>query len=657
MNGGFMEKLICLLQIFLLVWMPFAVHAGPFEDSAVSGETDGRSFVPDTSSLFGQDGTSGDFTFNPGTAGEISISPTDIFSGQTGYDPQSAKDEVNSDAGVTNLGDAAGTALETETSSSGEAWRLVIDSQHNSHPDLRNDPIWAATDAVLAETFSGMFQDCVKTTNVIPSTQTAHIPEYRVCERITNPTGACTIDHTYSATWDLASGNPADYCLPGAQEATHIVPWSRAATPNALEMNIACPEVASDEITVNFLFMRWCGWSYNSYWNSAKIKAGEVATIAQKGSIDIWENATHPIKDDPNLIGADFYRRGCYLTFEGGGCDATGCDLDFRFVDAYNWDDSVYPDQSHTFSVSTKPPGTYVKNAVDEWSPQSCIDDSQAVLDSGFCNTTATCIEGPAATETCTTPPGSIEICTTDLAPSPVPGISNLCEKVEVGVADCNWNIGPMDCYTDAQGLLVCPENDGTNTNSCLAYEADPNCGFVRSECMEDLLGVSGVCYGWEDIYDCGYDVTTTTSVIEEFYECEGDTRCIESGGAGSDGAIVRDLSGTLANIETCHQGYLPPDETLIVKHDYEVELIRLIGGAGSITSCGVGCLDVWVGIVGNNYWGGTCAIYQQATNLEITNDNVFTNVTIDRAIWDDYMQIYMNTDKVCYPRDRKSVV
>ncbi len=642
-----MKKTICLIQIFLLVWIPFSVHAGPFEDFAADGQSEGRDFVPDTSSLFGQDASSGDFTFNPGTTGEISISPTDLFSGQTGYDPQDAKDQFDSDAGVTNLGDAEGTALETEMSSAGEAWRLLIDSQHSSHPDLRNDPIWATTDAVLAEAFSGSFQDCTETTNVIPTTQTVHMPEYHTCERITNPSGACTINHNYSASWDLISGDPSDFCVPGYVQDSHTCPFPITGG-NALNMNISCPSEVQDEIIVNYVFMGWCGWNYVSSWQTATINVdGGVPTVGTPGVIDIWSGSTVAIKDSPNLLGADYYRRGCFLELRGGACDGDGCDLDFRFVDSYNWDDSYYADRTYDFTLSAKPPGTYTKTVVDEWSPQSCIDDSQAILDSGFCNAEAVCVSGPPEEYTCTTPPGSISVCTLDLAPSPVPGISNLCETVEVNVTDCDWNIGPMDCYTDASGLLQCPVNDGTNTNSCVSYEADPSCAYIRSDCIEGLEGASGICYGWEDLYDCGYDVTTTTNLIEKFYECEGDTRCVESGGPGSDGASPSDLSGSLSNIETCHQGYLPPDETLTVLHDYEVELIRLIGGAGSISSCGVGCLNIWVGQVGDNYWSGSCAIHEQATNLEITNTDVFTSAVIDNARWDDYMQIYMNSNKV----------
>lgn len=642
-----MKKAICLLQICLMVWMPYAASADTFDDFASEGQAEGRLMIPLPGDLIHMDELSGDLVFNPGSSGEVSIAADQVFSGQTGFDPQSLIDEGVSEAGIVNLTDQQATNLSTEVSSTGQAWRTVIDSQHNSHPDLRNDPVWGATDAILAETFSGMFQSCEKTQNVISAARTDHIPDYKTCERITNPTGACTIEHNYSASWGLETGVEDDYCTPGVRSGSYNIGKISGSAHPELSLNVDCPEVASSVIPVNFYFNRWCNWNYVGQWFSADLEVSNdgVIEIARKGTIDIWSRADHTIKDDPNLIGADYYRRGCYLTFEGGDCMGTRCDLDFRFVSDYNWDDSYYNTIDRLFTVSIKRPGTYVKEVVDEWYPDSCIEKAQTILDEGFCDVAVECVDAPAGN--CTTPDGSIEVCTGDLAPAPVPGLSNLCREATVGVTGCDWNVGPMDCYVDANGQMQCPVNDGSNTDGCAELENNPGCGFIRSTCIDGLLGASGFCYGWEDLYDCGVDVVSNTALIEEFYECDGDTRCIENGGSGDEGATQQDMSNTLSDIERCVQGYLPPGESATAYHHYDAELIRLVGGEGGISTCGPNCLNIWVGRVGDNYWRGSCAIYEQETNLEITNDEAFTSVTIDRAIWDDYMQIWMGEDKL----------
>jgi conjugal transfer mating pair stabilization protein TraN len=84
-----------------------------------------------------------------------------------------------------------------------------------------------------------------------------------------------------------------------------------------------------------------------------------------------------------------------------------------------------------------------------------------------------------------------------------------------------------MDCWTDAQGVLRCPYNHGGVETDCTALEDDPNCGFLSSSCVRYAQGASGLCYVFEERWDCGtlhgIPVLERTSRMD----CAGPVRCM----------------------------------------------------------------------------------------------------------------------------------
>ncbi len=77
--------------------------------------------------------------------------------------------------------------------------------------------------------------------------------------------------------------------------------------------------------------------------------------------------------------------------------------------------------------------------------------------------------------------------------------------------------------------------------------------------------------------------------------------------------------------------------------HDYKVGIVEYVSGQPNYQSCGVGCLQVWVGTVGDNYWGGHCRIYEEYTRFRVINPDAIISATIERATFDDYFQVYFN--------------
>ncbi|MFA0393501.1 conjugal transfer protein TraN [Vibrio sp. 10N.222.54.A1] len=88
-------------------------------------------------------------------------------------------------------------------------------------------------------------------------------------------------------------------------------------------------------------------------------------------------------------------------------------------------------------------------------------------------------------------------------------------------------------------------------------------------------------------------------------------------------------------------------EETLYIGHDYEVGVIKHKSGPVNLQSCGDGCLRVWIGTVGNNYWRGWCDIYEEEMSLELIQPDKISYAKLERSKYDDYHQVYINNIKV----------
>lgn len=88
-------------------------------------------------------------------------------------------------------------------------------------------------------------------------------------------------------------------------------------------------------------------------------------------------------------------------------------------------------------------------------------------------------------------------------------------------------------------------------------------------------------------------------------------------------------------------------EETLYISHDYRVGVIKHKSGPMNLQSCGDGCMRVWIGTVGDDYWGGWCTIYQEQMSLEIIQPDKIRFAKLERSKFDDYHQVYINNSKV----------
>ena len=86
------------------------------------------------------------------------------------------------------------------------------------------------------------------------------------------------------------------------------------------------------------------------------------------------------------------------------------------------------------------------------------------------------------------------------------------------------------------------------------------------------------------------------------------------------------------------------PENTCEIVHDYQTGLVQVTGGDGGLSSCGPGCMDVFVGRVGDNYWDthDGCQIFEQDVGFLVDNAAAITSATLEQVVYDDRMRIYL---------------
>lgn len=86
---------------------------------------------------------------------------------------------------------------------------------------------------------------------------------------------------------------------------------------------------------------------------------------------------------------------------------------------------------------------------------------------------------------------------------------------------------------------------------------------------------------------------------------------------------------------------------TYNLSHPYVAGVLSYSSGPANIQSCGDDCINLWLGTVGNDYWKGSCKIYEEAMSVRVYNPQSITSAKITYATWDDYMQIWLGSNKV----------
>ncbi|OAI08425.1 Mating pair stabilization protein TraN, partial [Methylomonas methanica] len=82
--------------------------------------------------------------------------------------------------------------------------------------------------------------------------------------------------------------------------------------------------------------------------------------------------------------------------------------------------------------------------------------------------------------------------------------------------------------------------------------------------------------------------------------------------------------------------------------HQVNVQpLIRFVSGDGGFSSCGPGCMDLYVGRVGDNYWESDCGLFTWQVKYEVLHPEAITSATLEYVKYDDHTRVYYDNQLI----------
>jgi conjugal transfer mating pair stabilization protein TraN len=490
--------------------------ADPITDAAAQGKVFGQQIVP-TANPGSMDST-GNMTMSgvKGTSSSINVqqlfgtsqSMTTVTSNRAQYG-DNIKLNTAGQAAMQNLSNSPQTGA-------GAAYGVQLQSLQLARPTLQNDPMFSQTD----QTFGNMsvaaqqFGSCQVQTSYQSTTSTTHVPQYQHCTA-TNipPTVNFAATHNYSQNVITVGSGNATIGSCGAGCLDIVIGYPINAYYQLGPVHTGC-QVFS--IPVQLLVV------VPSAITSATVTSvnwDDRAYLNVQGS-QVWASPSIPFYD---------------VAANGG--NVAGCDLTTEWSATPNVDvTSVFQGSTSvnvTLTVQVGGGGdawTHIQVGYDPskvpmtdvWGPTTDMDYAT----DGFCQITATCQSMPPTdADGCATING-VKVCPDQLAPSPLPGISPLCQLANVQ-GNCKFYNGQMPCYTDVNGKQQCPNVTAPSTTDCDTLQSNPSCGFVTTQCVAGAVGASGICYLNDETYDCGYGVDVPTVTKSQTSACQGTVRCM----------------------------------------------------------------------------------------------------------------------------------
>ncbi len=406
--------------------------------------------------------------------------------------------------------------LETAETSAERAYHMVKQSISKQKPDLTNDPMWNNTDNVLSnlEDIAKDFANCKVETKLVSSGKEYHVPKYEQCERLPAIEESFSIGHEYKVGVIKHKSGPAnilpcgDGCLKVWIGDTRDNIWKGNCTIYEQKMSL---EVIQPNKIISAKLDRSVYDDYHQvYLNGDKIWQGPNGNFPPEtpGKCELktsWDQATNVnVTDAFSMV-------------------SPGSELVFKTRTSVSGEGEGYSSLRVNYD-----PTDLIHDEV--WYDEDLINKAYKVkeqIDDGYCTGSFRCADMPTLDASGCTVINGIKVCESNFSKNPIAGLglSPFCKKVEVS-SDCGFNEGQI-CFTDMDGKETCFNNDTVDRDQCKAYENDPTCSFVKTECVQGAEGPSGNCYVQEDTYDCGFTATTGTPVEEEVITCDGQLQCV----------------------------------------------------------------------------------------------------------------------------------
>ena len=555
-GAGRGTRLLAGVLCGLVAWTPWALTWGDaFADAARAGQQAGEG----GRGAIALPATAGSNVVLPSAAGG-SLSFGALFPGSTSGSPAEFSALYGNHTGTLIQGQAAQSALVSEDSPTGEAYRTLRAAVDRTRPDSRLDPLWAQTDDVL-ENFGAIartFADCQTVTTFQNTTRQTHVADDRTCDRVVAQGGACSWYHDYR----LPDPKPLGVTVSGMAEMSSCgatcmrvtLGWEGDAWASYGVFRGAFPvtgAIAIDEparvttISASLTFgdpqppalpEGYEPWSETIDYR-AIIGSRDIAAFASPPPTLVNEDVTDALRHGGLLYLAAVKSVWAQQTYNDG---CAGCDFSILMA--------TQPSRRLTIDIHYQPLSAPLSSV---WGSNDACYDILNLGNSNFCEQTIQCLGSPPlAPSGCYEAPG-VEVCPEMMSPPPIAGQNRFCTEIKVS-ADCSgFNRGQMACWIDPQGQLQCPFNAGDQPSDCPALEQDPGCGFIKSACVEGATDNRGVCFLFEETWDCGTLKSIPALDRLQTIDCAGPVRCMGSDCAAFASEQSGDFSKAVAALQS----------------------------------------------------------------------------------------------------------
>lgn len=594
-------NVVSLIILPFFMWITLYPAWANALDAFNQGQQAGAAALPNQQSTYDE----GTGTLNLDMGGtHVSIDINEIFPGMVdGNDRTDIGSLYENNDAIDEGSELTVNALTKEETMTGEAYRAIFDGKQSaSRPNIQNDPIWNTTDNVISDVLAGNYSDCNLTMSVSRVSKIEYLKDRKSCARMYKES-ECEVERVVTKIETAAPVCPfgslynpdSHLCHFGVQSVTRS------------DRQQAGSRLVSNSLPADFYFANEGGRgtifsSAHDYLHNNPVEGRQDAFRLTSHGVttatidpttyraEIHYNYTGAVRTFQCMARAPSYE--CRMTVSGMGSECGGPYPTHQVTVTFDPHSRAATFTSSLYTRSVSP---------DSWSrarSKGCYSNDQSYFHQ-IIVINATPPIPPPQPPTC--PPGGTFIpekhfCLMGIeehindTPEGCSKNNNFCQNddeswvclieddarvfdgvmltPEVGQIvglpplypgdpveericwlarterDCDFNIGPMDCWTDIYGEEQCPENDGENIvdldppldptdgsyeeieTSCEILENDGNCGFIRSRCVEQAEA-DGICYVFEDLYDCGAgsvpldDITTTEEIV-----CEDDFIC-----------------------------------------------------------------------------------------------------------------------------------
>ena len=153
--------------------------------------------------------------------------------------------------------------------------------------------------------------------------------------------------------------------------------------------------------------------------------------------------------------------------------------------------------------------------------------------------------------------------------------------------------------------------------------------GYVYSVLNDTYLKRPDIDMSSDPLFNKTYEVIgDLENIVAGFADCSAETILKENADKKH-----------LPDYKHCTQ-VMDKTGTCTLHHNYAAGIIIHHSGPYNLDTCGTGCALLWIGRVGDNYWGGHCKIYEQNTIYKMVNPGSVKKAVLEYAKWDDYMQV-----------------